>query len=178
MKTRNNESSDKLISIGEIIKPHGLKGHLKFFLYNEDSDILSGTKVAYLQNSSDKLELEIENVNLISSTPIIKFFDINSREKAEKYKKYKISLLSSVFKKDDTDGVYLFNFIGCNLYFEEELIGLIEDVVTFSGNDLLLVKNDKNSTHYVPINKKLIKFFDIEDHKLVMSKIEGLLDIC
>ena len=178
MKTRNNESSDKLVSIGEIIKPHGFKGHLKFFLYNEGSQILSVEKIAYLQNSSDKLELEIEDVNLISSTPIIKFFDINSKEEAEKYRKYKISLLCSVFERDNADDIYLFNFIGCTLYFEEELIGLIEDIVTFSGNDLLLVKNDKSKAHYVPINKKLIKLFDIEDRKLIMNKIEGLLDIC
>jgi len=88
---------NKFIPIGKVVKPHGIKGELKFFLYNEDSDILSGKKIAYLQNSSDKLELEIENVNLISSTPIIKFFDINTRQKAEKYRKYKIALPKTAF---------------------------------------------------------------------------------
>jgi len=166
-----------LIFIADIIKPHGLKGHLKFFFYNEGSDILSDNELVYLSNDLDLLELKIENINLVSSTPLIKFFDINSRQEAEKYRKYKIALPKSVFKKDD-DTLFLFDFIGCDVYFDKKLIGLVKDVVTFSGNDLLLVKTDKGKEHYIPINKKLIEFFDIEGRKLIMSNIEGLLDIC
>ena len=69
-------------------------------------------------------------------------------------------------------------FIGCDFYFDDTYIGIVEDIVTFSGNDLLLVKTNEGKEHYIPINKKLIKFFDIEDQKLVMNTIEGLLDIC
>ena len=65
-----------------------------------------------------------------------------------------------------------------DIYFYDDYIGVVKDVLAFSGNDLLLVKSVENKEHYVPINKKLIKFFDIEDHKLVINKIEGLLDIC
>jgi len=81
------------------------------------------------------------------------------------------------FKKDNNT-LYLFDFIGCDVYFDKKLIGLVKDVVTFSGNDLLLVETDEKREHYIPINKKLIEFFDIEGRKLIMSNIEGLLDIC
>ena len=173
----NKESSERLIFIGEIIKPHGLRGHLKFFLYNENSDVLLDIDSIYLETGSSKIKLDIEDINLTSSIPLIKFFGINSREKAEKYKKYKICLSKSVFQKDIKD-LYLFDFIGCDIYFNDDYIGVVKDVLTFSGNDLLLVKSVENKEHYVPINKKLIKFFDIEDRKLVMNNIEGLLDIC
>ena len=167
----------ELIFIAEIIKPHGLKGHLKFFFYNEGSDSLFDKEFLYLSNDLEVLKLRVENINLVSSIPLIKFFDIKSRQEAEKYRKYKIALPKAVFKNDD-DTLFLFDFIGCDVYFDKKLIGLVKDVVTFSGNDLLLVKTDKGKEHYIPINKKLIEFFDIEGRKLIMSNIEGLLDIC
>ena len=159
------------------MKPHGLKGHLKFFFYNEDSDSLFDNDFLYLIDNLKVVKLRVENINLISSIPLIKFFDINSREEAEKYRKFKIALPKNSFKKDN-DTLYLFDFIGCYVYFDKDLIGLVKNVVSFSGNDLLLVETDKKKQHYVPINKKLIEFFDIEGRKLVMNHIEGLLDIC
>ena len=174
---KDNESSKDLIFVAEIIKPHGLKGHLKFFFYNEDSNSLADNEFIYLSDDLDLLKLRVENINFISSIPLIKFFDINTRQKAEKYRKYKIALPKTAFKKDDNT-LYLFDFIGCDLYFDKKLIGLVKDVATFSGNDLLLVETDEKREHYIPINKKLIEFFDIEGRKLIMSNIEGLLDIC
>ena len=178
MKSKKDKKSLKeLIFIGEIVKPHGLKGYLKFFLYNEDSDSLSDIDFIYLSNGLDILKLEVEDINIISSSPLIKFFDIESRNKADKYRKYRIGLSKSVFNNKD-DGMYLFDFISCSVYFDEDFIGIVKDVVTFSGNDLLLVENDDCKQHYIPINKKLIKLFDIEGRKLIMNNIEGLLDIC
>ena len=177
MRNKKDKESSDLIFIAEIIKPHGLKGHLKFFFYNEDSDSLLDNEFIYLSSNLEMLKLRVENINLVSSTPLIKFFDIDSRQQAEKYRKYKIALPKNVFKKDN-DVLYLFDFIGCYVYFGERLIGSVKDVVTFSGNDLLLVETDDKKEHYVPINKKLIEFFDIEGRKLIMSNIEGLLDIC
>ena len=177
MSNKNKESLNSLIKIGEIIKPHGVKGYLKFFLYNKDSDILFNRQFVYLESETDRFKLEVEDINFISSTPLIKFIDIDNREKASRYRQFKVSLPKDSFKQDNKE-LYLFDFVGCRLYFEDDYIGLVKNVVTFSGNDLLLVDSDDSREHYIPVNKELIKFFDIEDRKLVMNGIEGLLDIC
>ena len=174
---KSNEFLEKLVSIGEVIKPHGVKGYLKFYLYNENSEILSDLKYIWIINQEDKIKIGIEDINLIASVPLIKFIDINSRREAEKFRKNKIYLPESVFKENNKD-LYLFDFIDCEVYFDDNYIGKIKDVFTFSGNDLLLVKGIENKEHYIPINKKLIKFFDIEDRKLIMNTIDGLLEVC
>jgi len=177
LNNKNNELLEDLIYIGEIIKPHGVRGYLKFFLYNEKSDILLDSQVVYLKSKANKLKLEIEDINFVSSIPLIKFIDIDNREEAGKYRKFRIALPKNNFKQDNKN-LFLFNFIGCDFYFDEEHIGLVKDVIAFPSNDLLLVQSKDGKEHYIPINKKLIKFFDIEDQKLVMNNIEGLLDIC
>ena len=61
--------------------------------------------------------------------------------------------------------------------FDADQIGLVSDVVSYSGNDLLKVVDTEQKEHLIPIRKELIKFFDIEDRKLLMKTIEGILDI-
>ena len=51
--------------------------------------------------------------------------------------------------------------------------------MSYSDNDLLKVLNSTtNKEHLIPINKELVKLFDIEGRKLVIKTIEGILDIC
>ena len=76
MNNKSHELLEDLIYIGEIIKPHGVKGYLKFFLYNENSNILLDNQVIYLEDKVNKLKLEIEDINFVSSIPLIKFIDI------------------------------------------------------------------------------------------------------
>ena len=141
MRNKKDKKFLDLISVAEIMKPHGLKGHLKFFFYNDDSDSLFDSSFVYLSNNLKVEKLRVENINIISSTPLIKFFDINSREEAEKYRKFKIALPKNSFKKDNGT-LYLFDFIGCDVYFGKDLIGLVKNVASFSGNDLLLIESD------------------------------------
>ena len=73
--------------------------------------------------------------------------------------------------------MYFIDLVGCELYFDDNQIGSILDVLSYSGNDLLKVIDHNKKEHLIPIRRKLIKFFDIEGRKLVMYAIEGILDI-
>ncbi|MAV63888.1 MAG: 16S rRNA processing protein RimM [Candidatus Marinimicrobia bacterium] len=164
------------ISIGRITKPHGLKGGLKFFVYNESSIALLNRKKLIVSNKLKKIELRIEELNLKSSSYLIKFFNINDRNDAENYRDFEIYIPRSDLA-DDGD-IFLVDFIECELFFEDKKIGTIVDVVSYSSNNLLKVVSLKNKNHLIPIKKELIKFFDKKNRKLVMQTIEGVLDIC
>ncbi len=57
--------------IGQILKPHGLKGFLKIFLYSNDFD--------YKFVTVNDVKLEIESIKT-NPKPIIKFFNYDSIE--------------------------------------------------------------------------------------------------
>ena len=165
---------NKYISIGKIIKPHGLKGFSKFLLFNEESDVLTGLEYLKVGKCSEVVDLKIEKIDL--SSLLIKFFDIDNRNDIEKYRDFEFLILRSTVNRNKDD-LYFVDLIGCELFFDDDQIGLISDVVSYSGNDLLKVVNTEEKEHLIPIRKELVKFFDIEDRKLVMKRIEGILDI-
>ena len=45
-----NKLPNDLIPLGKIIKPHGIKGQIKFKPYNEDSNLLNQNMVIWLKN--------------------------------------------------------------------------------------------------------------------------------
>ena len=174
----NKETFSKdYIPIGKIVKPHGIKGFLKFLLYNEDSSMLLDRDFLIIKKNLESIKLNIEKLNLNSTSLLVKFFDIDNRSNAENYRDYEICMPRSelVQNKDD---LFLIDLVGCDLYFDNNKVGLVLDVISYSGNDLLKISDADNKEHLIPIKKELIKLFDIEGRKLVMKTIEGILDIC
>ena len=170
-------SNKNYISIGKIIKPHGVKGFLKFLLYNGDSSILLNRESLIIGKSLESVELEVEIMNLNSNILLLKFFDVDDRNDAEKYRDYARYIHRSELVRDEDD-LFLVDLIGCDLFFDKNKVGPISDIVSYSGNDLLKVVGSDNKEHLIPINKELIELFDIEGRKLVIKTIEGILDIC
>ena len=60
-------SSKDYISVGKITKPHGVRGFLKFLLYNEDSSMLLDKDFLIIKKDLKSIKLKIENLNLNSS---------------------------------------------------------------------------------------------------------------
>jgi len=165
---------DKYISIGKITKPHGLKGFCKFILFNDSSESLYDIDMLKIKKEELVEDLKVENLDL--SSLLIKFFDINDRSSIEKYRDFEILVLKSDIKSNQDD-LFLVDLVGCELYFDDDKVGFILDTLSYSGNDLLKVVDNKGKECLIPIRKELIKFFDIEGRKLVMYVIEGILDI-
>ena len=170
-------SNKNYLSVGKITKPHGVKGFLKFLLYNGETEILLNKDFLIIGKNLKSIELKVEKMNLNSSILLVKFFDVNDRNSAESYRDYEIYIPRSELV-EDKDDLFLVDLVGCDLYFDENKIGLILDIISYSGNDLLKVVDSENKEHLIPINRELIKLFDMEGRKLVIKTIEGILDIC
>ena len=169
--------SQDFVSIGKIVKPHGVKGFLKFLLYNEETRMLLDRDFLIIKKDLKSIKLKIENLNLNSSFLLVKFFDIDDRSSAENYRNYEICIPRSELIQSE-DELFFIDLIGCDLYFDDTKVGSVLDVVSYSGNDLLKIIGFDKKEHLIPIKKELIKLFDIEGRKLVMKTIEGILDIC
>ena len=170
----NNSSDNKLVSVGKVVKPHGIKGELKFLLYNDDSNILSlDIKIWFRINSL------LKSFNLIGSKGLGKIFkleSINNRNDASLFMWNEFF----VYRKDlpvlDADNFYLNDIIGFKLFNEEEEIGLILDVLLLPSANYILV-NYNNIEILVPVLDEYVKFFDFDEQIVIMKNIKGFLNL-
>jgi 16S rRNA processing protein RimM len=67
------------------------------------------------------------------------------------------------------------DIIGCTIVSEEgETIGAVTDILQTGANDVWVVKGTKKE-HYIPYIEDIVKEIDIDEKKIVIHVMEGLL---
>lgn len=175
-------NSQKFISIGTILKPHGVRGVLKFIADYDFSEDFLKANALYIQLSSEKnIPYIIETFEEINRKEyLVKFEDINTKEAAEKLIKKEVLIAESLFEKwvieDEFDTSFSY-IVGFNLYNEkQELIGKIDDVIDLTSHEIAqLTINEKEVL--IPLEESLIIDINEDQQRIVMTIPEGLLDI-
>lgn len=175
-------NSQKFISIGTILKPHGVRGVLKFIAdYDFGKDFLKANAL-YIQLTTEKnIPHIIESFEEINRKEyLVKFEDVNTKEAAEKLVKKEVLIVENLFEKwvieDEFDTSFSY-VTGFSLYNEKhELIGKIDDVIDLTSHEIAqLTINEKEVL--IPLEESLIIEINEEKQQIVMTIPEGLLDI-
>ena len=172
----SNSLSD-LVSIGELIKPHGIKGEIKILLFNEESKSLKNNQIVFLKNSRDNFfKYKIENVIYSMKKNRIKFFEIDSIDSADKLRGYILSIPRSDFPELENEEYYLNDLIGYTLLDKtNNNYGCVDDIFHFPANDVLSVSlNDKE--YLIPIIDDIILDIDHDSRLIIINPISGLFD--
>ena len=162
----------KQILIGQIVNTHGLKGELRIisnFPYKE-LVFTKGFKV-YVGKRND--------VCIINSYRKHKMFDmvtfegIDSIDNAIAYKGDLVYI-----NRDDLeiDGFINEDLIGFHVYDNEELIGTLNEIINNGAHDILVIESDKEKKVMIPFVDEYIKKVDLDNKKIIIEAITGLID--
>ncbi len=169
---------DKLLSIGKILNFHGIRGEVKVGYTEGTEKMLSEIDEIYAIKDSKKIPLTPETIRFHKNIAIIKFKELNSVNEVIELKGIHIKAPKSKTKKFlKEDEFYIDDLVGLSAYDEEEkLIGKISGVSINKGQDILFVKNTENKEHIIPFTKEIVPDINIKEKKIVIKKIEGLLE--
>jgi len=131
----------------------------------------------WLKSSNGSIEkFIIESLVASTNRNIIKFKNIDSRDAAEDIRGFEIFLSRKNFPPINDEQYYLADILGFKVYNENNVaIGIVEDVLSLSGNDIIVVRED-GKEFLIPLEDEFLMFFDFEDKKIIVNVIEGLLD--
>jgi len=168
-------NKDKLIPVGSIVKHHGLRGELKVFLYNEDSETLVKGLPIWIENNDNFISYDLEYVRGSKNNLIIKFENINSREMSQFLIKREICVSRDDFPDLD-EGFYLNDIIGFKIKSDnDEEYGYLKDVLVLTGNEILVI--DCNGKEVlVPNVEEFVKLFDFDKKLIIVSNIEQFFE--
>ena len=168
-------NKDKLIPVGSLIKHHGLKGELKVFLYNEDSETLVKGLLIWIETDNNFISYNLENVRGSKNNLIIKFKNINSRDKSQFLVKKEIYVSRNDFPDLD-EGFYLNDIIGFKITNDNnQVYGYLKDVLVLTGNEILVVDCDGKEV-LVPNVEEFVKLFDFDKKLIIVSNFEQFFE--
>lgn len=172
----NNKFPKDLIPLGKILKPRGLKGELKAFLYNKSSRTLTEEINIWLKIKNKYNIVNIEYLKEYNKYIIVKFRDINCREDAEKILNRRIYVSRNDFP--DSSTFYLVDLIGFVVRDKSgNIYGKVKDVINLPTNNSLLIDyNDKEIL--IPIIDNFIKLFDYENRMIIIKNSNIFINKC
>lgn len=163
------------ILIGKIVNIHGIKGEIKIYPYTDDIFNLSKMKEFYLDNSL-KLKCIIQNCRVHKNMLIVKLKGVSNPEEAIKLKNKDIYIPKESLEKLDDGSYYIFELIGLEVFdIDNNKIGILNDVQSGLANDVYEILTLDNKKIYLPAIKEVVKKVDIENKKLYVEIMKGLI---
>lgn len=169
---------EDIFQVGAITSTHGVRGEVKVFPTTDDVRRFKKLKEVLLDTGKEMLTLEIESVKFFKQFVILKFKGIDSLNDVEKYRSKNLYVTRENAVKLRKDEYFIADLIGLTVVTEEEeSFGELVDVIQTGANDVYVVKMDDGKEVLLPAIKECILSVDMEDRKMIVHVMDGLLDL-
>ncbi len=169
---------NNFLSVAKILSFHGIKGEIRAgYTKGKEAQLLALKKMFIMLNEK-RLEFTIESIRFHKNFAIIKFKEINSINDVERYKGLHLYASEEFIKGSLEEDEYLVSDLdGLKVYdTEANYLGVISAVGENNAGNLLSIKDNDGKFHMVPFVKELVPVVDLKNKKIVINKIEGLID--
>ena len=167
---------EQLLQVGVISSTHGVRGEVKVFPTTDDVKRFKKLKKVILDTGKEQVPLEIEGVKFFKQFVILKFRGIDNINDIEKYKGKSLLVDREHAVKLKKDEYFIADMIGMDVFTEEgELFGALKDVMETGANDVYIIEMTDGKEVLVPAIKQCILDVDIENRKMVIHLLEGLV---
>ena len=167
---------EQLLQVGVISSTHGVRGEVKVFPTTDDVKRFKKLKKVILDTGKEQLPLEIEGVKFFKQFVILKFRGIDNINDIEKYKGKRLLVDREHAVKLKKDEYFIADMIGMDVFTEDgELFGALNDVMETGANDVYIIEMSDGKEVLVPAIKQCILDVDIENRKMVIHLLEGLV---
>ena len=167
---------EQLLQVGVISSTHGVRGEVKVFPTTDDVKRFKKLKKVILDTGKEQLPLEIEGVKFSKQFVILKFRGIDNINDIEKYKGKRLLVDREHAVKLKKDEYFIADMIGMDVFTEDgELFGALKDVMETGANDVYIIEMSDGKEVLVPAIKQCILDVDIENRKMVIHLLEGLV---
>jgi len=163
------------VSVAYIKGPRGLKGELAAVLYNPSSRSLKPGLTVTLDKGEKSGDFDIEFTKQLKKRIGLKLKGIEDSETAENWKGAEVLVEKDKLEPLNESEYYHFELEGVEVYENNgALIGIVKMVDDHVGNAVLYVDTD-NGEILIPFVKEIVQTVDIANKKIVIKKLEGLI---
>lgn len=170
------EHMEQLLQVGVISSTHGVRGEVKVFPTTDDVKRFKKLKQVILDTGRERLTLEVESVKFFKQFAILKFKGIDNINDIEKYKGKSLLVDRKNAVRLRKDEYFVADMMGLTVFTEDgQEFGTLKDVLETGANDVYIIDSLQHGEVLVPAIKQCILDVDIENGKMVIHLMEGLV---
>ena len=164
--------------VGVIASTHVLQGEVNVFPTTEDPNRFKKLKKVTLHTQrGEEIELDVQSARFFKKFVIVKFKQYNNINDVEKFRGCELTIDRKDAIKLEPGEFYCADLMGLSIYDEDgNLLGTVSDIIQTGANDVYeMTKDGSDEKVYIPAIKDCIKNIDIENKKITIHVIDGLL---
>lgn len=164
----------KKYRVGRIVNTHGLKGDVKIYSYTDYPERFE--EIDYVYDDEGKKYM-LERVKYHKSMPIIKLQTVDSIDDAEKMRGVTLYIDEENLRELEEDEYMISDLVGLQAFTESgNPLGEVVNVLQYTANDIYVIHSSDGKEYLVPALKEFVPVIDIENKKMIINEIKGLLD--
>lgn len=168
---------EKYLEIGQIVNTFGIKGQVKIVPFTDDITRFDELKEIYVEKKNELKLFQIEQVNYKKNMVILKLKGIETVEEAEKLRNCYLKIDRKDAKELPKDTYFIVDLLGLEVYTDEgKLLGKVDDIYNAGSSDIYVVKDELGKQILLPAIKDVLKEVDLENQKIIVHLIKGLVD--
>ena len=164
--------------VGVIASTHGLQGEVNVFPTTEDPSRFKKLKKVTLHTQrGEEIELDVVSARFFKKFVIVKFKQFNNINEVEKFRGCELTIDRRDAIKLQPGEFYCADLIGLTIVDEDgNELGTLTEILQTGANDVYeMTKKDSDEKVYIPAIKDCIKTIDMEEKKIVIHVMPGLL---
>lgn len=155
----------QLIDAGEIVTTHGVKGEMKVLCWLDSPEDLCDFDRCMIAGR----EYKISSCRVQKTCNLLKVDSIDTMEAANSMR----GKIVKIYREDIPDDViFAAELIGMEVYSAGQLLGTIEDVLDYPGNQVYVVRGEHE--YLIPAVKAFVHSTDLESNRMEVTVIEGM----
>ena len=170
--------SETLIPVGKITGTQGIKGLLKVHSFSGNIESLQACGSVTLKSREGILsKLELKSIAFNAGKLVIGFTGHDDINQVQSLVGSEICLLRSQLPEPDEDEYYWLDLIGLRVTtIEGADLGVIEDIFEAGSSDIYVVRG-AGREYLIPAIADVISSIDLENGRMLVNPLEGLLDL-
>lgn len=169
---------DELIPVGKIIGTHGIKGLLKVYSYSGNIHSLQTADTVFLKSKDGSLrEYVVKSVSAHSGGFILGLNEFSDINQILTLTGSELCLKLSQLPPPEEDEYYWRDLIGLAVHTDQGVeLGTIVDIFETGSSDIYVVRGSFKE-YLIPAIADVIANIDIAGKKMIITPLDGLLDL-
>lgn len=165
-------------NVGKLVNTHGLKGEVRIISITDFANerYQKGQTLALLKDGQWLKDVVIGSHRKHKNFDIVTFENHPSINDVEKYKGCMLAVDEQYLTDLEEDTYYYHEIIGLEVFVGDEFVGKVKEILELGSNDVWVVQRQKQKDALIPFINDVVLTVDIENKRVQVAPIEGLLD--
>ena len=162
--------------VGQIVNTFGIKGFVKVKPFTDDMERFEELKSVLVIKNKELIEMQIEEVKYRQTVVLLKLKGVDNMNDAEKLKGCYLKIHRKDARELEEGTYFIADILGSDVYTDTgDYLGKVDDIYNSGAQDIYVVKDELGKQILLPSIKEVILDIDIENQKVTVHLLKGLI---